>query len=81
MPDDDIKIEQMSPTSLQFKVSFQSLENPDAISLESGTEQDLLVIQIPKTLILNGQEGESLILDKSDFEEEDSSSFYTSSEL
>ena len=72
---------QITETSIMFNISFASLDNPQAISLSSGTEQDLLVIQISKSLIMNDQEGESLILDKDDFDEEDSSNYYMSSPL
>ena len=64
-----------------ISVSFDSLDDPAAISLTSSVDQDLLVVQISKALILNGQEGESLVLDKNDFDEEDGSSFYMSSSL
>ena len=53
----------MTPLSLNFKVSFDSLDDPEAISLDSGTESDRFVMQISKSLVLNGQEGESLVLD------------------
>ena len=81
IPSDDAKILSITPTSIVFNISFESLDNPEAISLSSGTEQDLLVIQISKTLIMNDQEGESLILDKDAFDDEDGSNFFLSSPL
>lgn len=64
-----------------FNISFKSLDNPDAISLTHPTLQDLLIVQIPKALILNDQEGNSLVLDPKSFEEEDSQAFYMSVSL
>jgi hypothetical protein len=65
LPDEDIKILEMTATTIVFNVSFSSLDDPEAISLTSSTEQDKLVLEIPKTLIMNDQTGTSLILDAS----------------
>ena len=81
IPEEDIQIITINSRSIGFNVSFTSLDNPEAISLSSGTEQDLLVIQISKSMVVNDQKGESLILDKNDFDDEDGSNFYLSSPL
>lgn len=71
----------MTPNSLLFNVSFESLDDPSAISLTSSTVQDSLIVQVPKNLILNGQDGESLVLDSDDFDEEDASNYFLSASL
>jgi hypothetical protein len=71
----------ITDTTLVFKVNFDSLDNPDAISLIVATVQDLLVVEIPKTLIMNDQSGNSLVLDGSSFDEEDGKAFYVSVSL
>ena len=60
-------------------MSFRSLSDPDSISLTSSTKQDLFIIEILKSgcFILNSLQG-SLVLDKSDFDEEDGTAFYSS---
>ena len=64
-----------------IEVNFRSLDDMKAISLESGTEQDLLVVEVSKELILNDQLGVSLVLDPEQFDEEDDTSFFISSSL
>jgi hypothetical protein len=81
LPEKDMSVILIGPTQVIFKVVFDSLDNPQAISLSSSTEQDLLVVQFQKSMIINGQDGVSLILDKSDFNDEDSSSFYGTTTL
>jgi hypothetical protein len=41
----------------------------------------LLILEIPKSLILNDQEGTSLILSRSDFDEEEDDAFFSSTGL
>lgn len=55
LPDSDIKILKMSSTQIMVQVGFDSLDDPEAISLTDVTVQDLLVVDVPKALILNGQ--------------------------
>ena len=81
MPNKHIKIISLQPTSINIKVSFKSLDEPESISLHSSVMQDRLVVDIPKKMIINGQEGDSLVLDSSDFEEEDGKSFFMSATL
>lgn len=38
---------------IQFNVSFESVVDPATISLWSSTEQDKLIVEVPKALILN----------------------------
>ena len=38
LPEEDVTIEAMTPLSIKFKVTFDSLEDPASISLGSGTE-------------------------------------------
>lgn len=54
LSESDVKIISLSGNSIKFNISFNSLDDPDSVSMTSSTEQDLLIVKIPKKLIMNG---------------------------
>jgi hypothetical protein len=61
---------------IKFKVSFDSLDDPEAISLMGGS--DYVIMDLDKRIIMNSIEGLSLGLDPNDFDDEDSVSYFLS---
>jgi hypothetical protein len=64
-----------------MKVKFDSIPDPATISLSSGTDLDEMIVMISKSLILNNRDGNSLVLNKNDFEADLGDSFSISVDL
>jgi hypothetical protein len=81
IPNSDIVFTSITDSSVSMKVKFDSIPDPDTISLSSSTQGDELIIMISKALIMNNRDGNSLVLDAASFEGDLGDSLSVSVEL
>jgi hypothetical protein len=57
----------LEPTKIDLKLGFA---NPSAMSMSSQTDSDTLVIKFDKNLVLNDEDGNSLVFDTGSVQDE-----------